>query len=69
MKREAKQRAAEKNGEKLDPAEDIEMPDVANTLKLAEILGAGGLPKVARLDVSLNRLRPHEADTFRPASL
>ncbi|BGP46474.1 hypothetical protein JCM10450v2_002319 [Rhodotorula kratochvilovae] len=44
VKREARERAGEKQGE------DEEMPDVDATLRLAEILGKGGLPRVARLD-------------------
>mgnify|MGYP007100400790 CR=1 FL=1 len=45
VKREALERA----GASSRDAEQV--PDVEATLKLAEILGKGGLPRIARLDV------------------
>lgn len=36
--------------------DDEEHPDLESTLKLAELLGRGGLPRIARLDV---RSRSH----------
>lgn len=49
VKREARERA----GDNMDvDGDDEKAKNIEATLKLAEILGQGGLPKIARLDVS-----------------
>jgi hypothetical protein len=50
VKREARERAAGGEDAAMDGKPESKV-DVEGTLRLAEILGNGGLPKIARLDV------------------